>query len=226
MRGLGDVAVGLASLEEGGFRGVPHSSCQQPSRQTSRRKLGVTGDRVLGLPAPRTPGRVALKGWHCPRRLHGAPMPLNPGPRFTSQDRLPGTQEASCSLRGRPPPALCVRRPLRRSLEGKVRLSSDPPPRAEPGPTGLAPRHVGPAWMGRKGSLCEMWGRPPAMVPGTEGGNARGSTCNSQEPPSLHDPRARQGCREGRRGQPCRATWTGDRGRGTGAGGGAPPGAP
>lgn len=221
MRGLGDVAVGLASLEEGGFRGVPHSSCQQPSRQTSRRKLGVTGDRVLGLPAPRTPGRVALKGWHCPRRLHRAPMPLNPGPRFTSQDRLPGTQEASCSLRGRPPPALCVRRPLRRSLEGKVRLSSDPPPRAEPGPTGLAPRHVGPAWMGRKGSLCEMWGQTPR-----DGAGHRGRKCpglHLQLPGPSLSPRPPSKARL--QGREARAALQSHLDRGWGRGG-APPGAP
>lgn len=53
MRDPGDVAVGLASLEEEGFSWVSLSSCKQQTllkKKKKKKQLGVTQDQVLGPP--------------------------------------------------------------------------------------------------------------------------------------------------------------------------------
>lgn len=129
MRGLGVQLWAWQARRKGVLAGSPtHSSCKQPSRQKSLRKLGGAGDRVQGT-------GVALKGGHIVR-CHSAWALLD----FWGQTA--GAQEA-CAPPGRPLQRWVFGCPLRRSRRERCQLQLSPGPRGWP----LAP---GPACMGRE----------------------------------------------------------------------------
>lgn len=171
MRGLGDVAVGSASLE--GRKGASVGTPTAPASSLQGRQLRSVvslGTESWDSRRPACEGGWPSKAGTAQTSLHGlrgrSPWAL----AYFGQ--AAGTQEA-CAPSEAAPPALCWVSPEKEPA-GKDAPSSDPPTRAKPGPRGCPPPGTWDPrlWEG-KGWLREVWGQTPG-----DGAGHRGQKCS------------------------------------------------